>query len=67
MTVCGTTLVTESFASHIMIDTDGTGDFSCTDLFEAEEPQMTFVAPSGFAAVVADVFGKEYLADIDME
>lgn len=54
-----------SFADYVMIDTDAGSEFRCDCLFEADLHEMIFTASGSFSAIVTDVFGKEYFADID--
>lgn len=54
-----------SFADYVMIDSDAGGEFKCDCLFEADLHEMIFTASENFSAIVSDVFGKEYFADID--
>lgn len=51
------------FADHIMIDNRFDGIFSCRHIFDASAGEFSFVAEDGFAAVVADIFGREYVAE----
>lgn len=53
-----------SFADYVMIDTGAGDGFTCNYLQDARS-EMLFTASESFTAVVVDVFGKEYLADID--
>ena len=50
------------FADHIMIDNSFDGSFSCRHIFDAGEREFSFVSAGNFAAVVADIFGREYEA-----
>ena len=51
------------FADHIMIDNGYDGTFRCRHIFEASEKEISFVSSGSFAAVVADIFGREYEAE----
>jgi hypothetical protein len=51
------------FADHIMIDNRFDGIFSCRHIFDASAGEFSFVAEDSFAAVVADIFGREYVAE----
>ena len=53
------------FADYIMIDTRGGDEFNCDYVFSNAKDEMSFIAGEMFSAVATDVFGKEYLADID--
>lgn len=53
------------FADYVMIDAGGGDVFKCDYLFADAGSEMIFTAPERFAAITVDVFGKEYLADID--
>jgi site-specific DNA-methyltransferase (adenine-specific) len=53
------------FADYIMIDSKGRDAFNCDYVFTNPKEEMSFIADENFSAVAADVFGKEYLADID--
>lgn len=54
-----------SFSDYVMIDANGKGEFTCDYLFAETSNEMIFTASENFTAVAVDVFGKEYLADID--
>ena len=53
------------FADYIMIDTKSGGVFNCDYVFANAKEEMSFIAGDSFSAIATDVFGKEYLADID--
>lgn len=57
------------FADHIMVDVNKehrTGsEFTCDHIFSEDFTELIFIADSDFRAIVVDVFGKEYLADVD--
>jgi site-specific DNA-methyltransferase (adenine-specific) len=52
------------FADHVMIDTGSKGSFDSRLVFDDELSGMAFMAGDSFTAVVVDIFGKEYMAEI---
>ena len=52
------------FADHVMIDTVRGGPFECRYISDMAGGEMSFVAGDSFDAVVVDIFGREYLAEI---
>ena len=54
------------FADHILIDVDYDGKFYCDCVFGGDLNDVIFKAGDNFRAIVTDVFGKEYLADLDI-
>ena len=53
------------FADYVMVDTNGGEDFKCDYLVADEFDDISFIAEKEFSVRVCDVFGKEYLADVD--
>ena len=51
------------FADHIMIDNSFGKNFVCRHIFDARAGEFSFVSAGSFAAVVADIFGREYEAE----
>ncbi len=54
------------FADYIMVDAGGGERFACDYLISDEFDNISFIAGNEFKIVACDVFGKEYLADVDM-
>lgn len=53
------------FADYVIVDTDAAG--SGNYVISENLSEMSFIAWEVFTATAVDVFGKEYLADIDFE
>ena len=54
------------FADYIMVGAENKGSFSCDYLIADGFEEISFIAGDVFSIIVCDVFGKEYLADVDM-
>ena len=53
------------FADHIMIYTDSRTESAGSGMVLCDDPEeMSFIAAPGFTAVVVDIFGKEYEAEL---
>ena len=52
------------FADHVLVDPEYKGSFEAAYVFDADSGEMSFISGGDFAAVVVDIFGKEYEAEI---
>lgn len=52
------------FAGHIMVDPDFDGTFECRYIFDDDLDDMIFISGGNAAAIVVDIFGREYPAEI---
>ena len=52
------------FADHVMVDPDCDGEFESRYIFDEDLDEMTFISGGDPAAVVVDIFGKEYFAEM---
>lgn len=52
------------FADHVMVDPDFNGTFESKYIFDSDLDDMSFITGGNAAAVVVDIFGKEYYAEM---
>lgn len=55
------------FADHVMVDPCYEGSFDSKLIFDEDLKEMTFISGGRTAAVVIDIFGKEYMAEISAD
>ncbi len=53
------------FADHVMIDTEASGSYDSSLVFDEDLSDMSFISGGEFSAVVVDIFGREYPAEIN--